>query len=218
MQLWANRLTFCNPSVPVGQAAPLDWKITRSLAEFSSQIWVSGRTGVFWFSLNGRDRGMDRGVRAPHFHLNNTWNNMQLRPTTFSLSLSHPPPVSLVSPDRWRGGGRMWHQLVISSDKETCWMCFCIKKNLIPCCADFSCAQFSGSCLRFKIFKVLPFPPPPPRHEFSTIKKHQHKSLLIHVILWNDATLASPCLPKQERRSGERKGWAGVERRGHHPA
>lgn len=81
----------------------------------------------------------------------------------------------------------MWHQLVISSDKETCWMCFCIKKNLIPCFADFSCSQCSRSCLCFKISKVLPF-------FFAKVRssapwKHPRKSLVIHVILWNGVKL-----------------------------
>lgn len=146
----SKQANFCYHSVPV--AAPSDWKITRSFAELSSKMWVS--TDVCW-----RDGGMDPGVRAPHFHLINIWNNMQT-PQLHSLSLSHTPPKLLSHQIGWGGGGRgrMWHQLVISSDKETCWMCFCIKKNLIPCFADFSCSQCSRSCLCFKVFsRSFPF-------------------------------------------------------------
>lgn len=157
MQHWANRLTFCYHSVPAEQAAPWSWKTSRSFAELSSKMSVSA--DAFWFPLNQRDWGTDPGGRAPHFHLIKIWNNMQTPQLhSLSLSLSHPSHYSCLT-RLVEGGGRMWHQLVISSDKETCWMCFCIKKNLIPCFADFSSSQCSRPCLCFKIFKVFPFLP-----------------------------------------------------------
>lgn len=45
---------------------------------------------------------MDPGGRAPHFHLIEIWNNMQT-PQLHSLSLCLTPPITLVSPDWWRG-------------------------------------------------------------------------------------------------------------------
>lgn len=49
---------------------------------------------------------------------------------TLTHTRTHTSHCPSVPPDWGRGAGRMWDQLVISSDKETCWMCSCIKKNL----------------------------------------------------------------------------------------
>lgn len=49
---------------------------------------------------------------------------------SFSLTHTHTSHYPSITPDWRRGLGRMWDQLVISSDKETCWMCWCIRKSL----------------------------------------------------------------------------------------
>lgn len=91
---------------------------------------------------------------------------------------------------------------------------FTSKRTSLPCLADFSCSQYSKSCLCFKISKDFLFSP---QVRSSAPWNHLHNLLLVHVMLWKGVTPLSTCLPKQGRRSRGRTGWAGVKWRGHHP-
>lgn len=66
----------------------------------------------------------------PLIHLRN--EEPPLPPCTHSPSLTHTHAPPIISMFHQIGGGvlgRMWDQLVISSDKETCWMRCSIKKT-----------------------------------------------------------------------------------------
>lgn len=50
----------------------------------------------------------------------------------------------------------MWDQLVISSDKETCWMCSCIKKKFTSLILLLLCGLCSSGSLTFQALWRVP--------------------------------------------------------------
>lgn len=117
-------------------------------------------------------------------------------PQRHSLSHTHTPPFTLVSPDWRRGYAGCDTSWSSAQTKKPAECAVASKRISVRALLILHATNVSGSCLCFNVYKGFPFFP---YGTSSTPWKQPHKSLQIHVISWIGATLPSARLPKQGR-------------------